>query len=151
MPEYIETTIDKFIFRIATDRFYSIDGIWAQETREGNRVRIGLSDYSQQRIGDVAYIHLKSPGARLAVENAFAEIESIKANSDLFSPVNGVISDINKSLDSSPEIINQDPYGKGWLAEIEADDWQADQAQLLQPRAYLSVMREQAEKELNDS
>ncbi len=102
-------------------------------------------------MGDVTYVHLKSPGAGLAVGNAFAEIETIKANSDLFSPVNGVISGINKSLDSVPEIINQDPYDKGWLVDIETDDWQADQARLLKPREYLSVIREQAEKELNDS
>ena len=112
---------------------------------------MGLSDYSQQRMGDVAFVHLKSPGTRLAVGNTFAEIETIKSNSDLFSPVNGVISEINKSLDSIPEIVNQDPYGKGWLAEIAADDWKADQARLLKPAEYLSVIREQAEKELNDS
>jgi glycine cleavage system H protein len=150
MPEYIETTVDKFIFRVATDRFYSTDGIWAQEVPDGERIRVGLSDYSQQRMGDVAYVHLKSPGAKLAIGNTFAEVETIKANADLYSPVKGVISDINKSLNSIPEIINQDPYDKGWLAEIVADDWRADQARLLKPPEYLSVIREQAEKELND-
>jgi glycine cleavage system H protein len=151
MPEYLEITVDKFIFRIATDRSYSIDGIWAQEVLDGARVRVGLSDYSQQRMGDVTYVHLKSHGTKLAVGNTFAEIETIKANSDLLSPVNGVIFDINKSLDSISEIINQDPYDKGWLAEINVDDWQTDQARLLKPQEYLSIIREQAEKELSDS
>ena len=151
MPEYLETTVDKFIFRVAADRFYSIDGIWAVEVVDGARVRVGLSDYSQQRMGDAAFVHVKPPGTRLAVGNTFAEMESIKANSDLFSPVKGIISDINKSLDSTPEIVNQDPYDKGWLAEIAADDWKADRARLLKPAEYLSVIREQAEKELSDS
>jgi glycine cleavage system H protein len=150
MPEYLEITVDKFIFRVATDRFYSIDGIWAQEVLDGSRVRVGLSDYSQQRMGDVAYVHLKSPGAKLAAGNTFAEIETIKTNSDLLLPVNGVISDINKSLDSIPELINQDPYDKGWLVEIEADDWPADQVKLLKPQEYLSMMQAQAEEELNN-
>jgi glycine cleavage system H protein len=151
MLEFIETTVDKFIFRVATDRFYSTDGIWAQEVVAGERVRVGLSDYSQQRMGDAAFVHVKLPGTRLAPGKTFAEIESIKSNADLFSPVKGVISDINKSLVSTPEIVNQDPYDKGWLAEIAADDWKADQARLLKPVEYLSVIREQAEKELNDS
>ena len=111
-----------------------------------------MSDYSRRRwCGDLAFVHLKSPGTRLAVGNTFAEIETIKSNSDLFSPVNGVISEINESLNSTPENVNQDPYGKGWLAEIEADDWKVDQVRLLKPAEYLSVIREQAEKELSDS
>ncbi len=114
-------------------------------------MRLGLSDYTQQRMGDAAFVHLKAPGTRVAVGNVFAEIETIKADSDLFSPVNGVISDINNSLASIPEMINQDPYDKGWLAEIDADDWQADQARLLKPQEYLLLMREQAEREMNDT
>ena len=64
MPEYLETTVDKFIFRVATDRLYSRDGVWVLEPAEGGRVRLGLTDYLQQRNGDVAFVHLKPVGTR---------------------------------------------------------------------------------------
>jgi len=150
MPEYLETTVDKFIFRVATDRLYTTDGVWAQQTGEGGRVRAGLSDYLQQRAGDVAFVHAKPLGTKLVPGDTFAEMETIKANLDLYSPIQGTLIEINKSLDLMPEIINQDPYGKGWVAVIEADDWQADRAKLLTPQEYLSAMRAQAEEELNN-
>ena len=66
MPQYLETTVDKFVFRVAADRLYSADGIWALESAEEGRVRLGLTDYRQQQSGDVAFVHLKPAGTRLA-------------------------------------------------------------------------------------
>jgi glycine cleavage system H protein len=149
MPEHLEITVDKFIFRVAADRLYTEDGIWAQGADAGKLVRVGLSDYFQQRIGDVAFVRLKQLGTKLAVGDPLAELETIKANADLYSPVGGVMSEYNQSLDLYPENINQDPYGKGWVAVIEAHDWPAAQIKLLKPQEYLSVMRAQAEEELN--
>jgi glycine cleavage system H protein len=151
MPEYIETTVDKFIFRVAVDRLYSADGIWVQQSGQNNRVRLGLSDYFQQRAGDAAFVHVKPAGKKIEVGDAFAELETIKANSDLYSPLRGVISNVNQTVEKTPEIINQDPYGKGWIAEIDADDWRADRIKLLAPQEYLSAMQVQAEQELSDS
>ena len=150
MPEYLETTVDKFIFRVATDRLYSPDGVWAfwVESQGNGRVRIGLTDYLQQLNGDVAFVHVKPVGTKLAAGDEFAELETIKANVSLFSPVSGTVVEVNPDLDLSPEVINQEPYGKGWLAVIEATDWEADRAKLLDPQAYLSAMRSQAEEEL---
>ncbi len=147
MQEYLETTVDKFVFRVATDRLYSPDGVWAQS--EGNRVRVGLTDYLQQRGGDVAFVHVKPVGTKLAGGDEFAELETIKANQSLFSPVSGTVVEVNSNLSLTPEIINEDPYGKGWLAVIEAADWESERAKLLDPHAYLSAMRSQAEQELN--
>jgi glycine cleavage system H protein len=146
MPEYIEVTVDKFIFRVATDRLYSPDGVWVQV--DGNRVRVGLTDYLQQQNGDAAFIHVKPAGTVLTVGNELAELETIKANVSLYSPVSGTVVEVNPNLDLSPENINQEPYGKGWLAVIEAADWKIDQTKLLDPQAYLSMMRSQAEEEL---
>ncbi len=145
MPEYLETTVDKFIFRVATDRLYSRDGVWA--LAEGSRVLIGISDYLQQLNGDVAFVHLKPAGTKLAAGDEFAELETIKATVSFFAPVRGTIVEVNADLDLSPEEINQEPYGKGWLAVIEATDWPSDRAKLLDPQAYLSAMRSQAEEE----
>jgi glycine cleavage system H protein len=147
VTEYLETTIDKFVFRVATDRLYSRAGLWAR--REGGGVRVGLSDYVQQRGGDVAFVHVKPAGSQLANGDEFAELETVKANQSLFAPLGGTISEVNENLGLTPEVINADPYGKGWLAVIAAADWDADTAKLLDPQAYLSVMRSQAEEELN--
>jgi glycine cleavage system H protein len=146
MPEYIEANVDKFIFRVATDRLYDPDGLWV--IAEGNRVRIGLTDYLQQLNGDAAFVHIKPVGTKLAAGDEFAELETIKANVSIYSPVSGTVVEVNPDLDLSPEIINQEPYGKGWLAVIDAADWKIDKEKLLDPQAYLSMMRSQAEEEL---
>ena len=146
MQEYLETTVDKFVFRVATDCLYGSDGIWAQ--LEGNRVRVGLTDFLQQRSGDVAFVHVKPVGTKLADGDEFAELETIKVNQSLFVPLSGTVVEVNSALSQNPEIINQEPYGKGWLAVIEAANWEAERAKLLDPHAYLAVMRSQAEQEI---
>ena len=145
MSEYLEATVDKFIFRVAGDRLYSAEGVWA--LAEGSRVRLGLTDYLQQLNGDVAFVHPKPVGTKLAVGDEFAELETIKTTISFFAPVRGTMVEVNTDLDESPEFVNQEPYGKGWLAVIEATDWEADKATLLGPQAYLSAMRTQAEEE----
>ena len=145
MPEYLETTLDKFIFKVAVDRFYNGEGIWALP--EGNLVRIGLSDFLQQRNGDVAFAEVKPVGTELTFGDEVAVIETIKVNITLSSPVSGKIMEVNPDMELAPEAINLDPYEKGWLALIEARDWDADLARLLEPPAYLAKMKVEAEEE----
>jgi glycine cleavage system H protein len=145
MPEFLETTVDKFIFRVATDRYYNGEGIWA--LAEGNRVRIGISDFLQQRSGDVAFAEIKPVGTTLVIGEEVAVIETIKVNVSLTSPVRGRVVEVNPAMERSPEVINQDPYGAGWLAIIEAADWQAERSQLLDAQAYFDLMKGQAEEE----
>ncbi len=145
MPEYLETTVDKFIFKVATDRLYSADGVWA--LAEGDRIRVGVTDFLQQRSGDVAFAEVKPAGTAVAAGGEVAAIETIKANVEVSSPVGGVVAEVNPAMELSPEVINQDPYGEGWLADIGASDWPADRAALLEPQAYFEVMRSQAEEE----
>ena len=150
MAEYLETTVDKFIFRVATDRLYNADGVWVLwvESQGNGYVRVGLTDYVQQHNGDVAFVHIKPVGTKLASGEEFAEIETIKATVSLHAPVAGELVEINSALDLTPEIINQDPYEKGWLAVIRAANWEADRGQLLDPQEYFSRMQSQAEEEL---
>jgi glycine cleavage system H protein len=145
MTEFLETTVDKFNFKVATDRYYSSEGLWAQEL--GNRIRIGLTDFLQQRSGDVAFAEVKPGGTALAVGDEVATIETIKVNISLTSPVNGRIVEVNPAMETAPEAINQDPYGEGWLAVIEPADWKTDRAALLDPQAYFTLMKGQAEEE----
>jgi len=146
MPDYLETTVDKFTFRVATDRLYSREGVWA--LAEGHRVRVGLSDFVQQRSGDVAFAEAKPVGTRLAFGDEVASIETIKVDIALGSLVAGSVVEVNPALSDAPEAINQDPYGAGWLAIIEATNWEADRARLLDPQAYFAVMTAEAEEEV---
>ena len=145
MTEYLETRVDKFTFKVATDRLYGAEGVWAKA--EGNLVRIGLSDFLQQRSGDVAFAEVKPAGSLVSTEDEVAAIETIKVTLSLLSPVSGKIVEVNPGMTSAPESINQDPYGSGWLAVIEAADWEADKAQLLDPQAYFAKMKRDAELE----
>jgi glycine cleavage system H protein len=145
MPDYLEATVDKFIFRVATDRLYSPEGVWAQA--EGDRIRVGMTDFLQQRSGDVAFVEVRSAGRAVATGDEVALIETIKANVEVSSPVSGAIAEVNTALATAPEVINEDPYGQGWLAVIEASDWPTDRDALLDPQAYFELMKGQADEE----
>jgi glycine cleavage system H protein len=145
MPEYLETTVDKFIFKVATDRLYTKAGVWVKE--EGGSVRIGLSDFVQQRSGDVAFAEVQDQGTRLAAGEAAAEIETIKVTESVLAPVSGVIVDVNPQMEDSPEVINQDPYGEGWLFVLEPNDWEAERVNLLDASDYFVHMKAEAEEE----
>ena len=150
MPEFLETTIDKFTFRVATDRLYSNDGLWVSwiPPQGGNRVRVGLTDYLQQQSGDVAFAIVKRPGTKLQVGDDFADLETIKIIIALASPVSGTIVAVNDELELNPELVNQSPYEKGWLAEIDATDWETGRASLLDAKDYFAVMNSQVQEEL---
>jgi glycine cleavage system H protein len=145
MPDYLETTVDKFIFRVATDRLYTAEGAWA--LADGDRVRVGMTDFLQQLNGDVAFAEVKPEGTAVATGDEVATIETIKANVEVPSPVGGTVVEANPALAMSPEAINQDPYGEGWLAVLEASDWPKDRDTLLDPGAYFELMKGQAEEE----
>jgi glycine cleavage system H protein len=145
--EFLELTVDKFTFRFATDRYYHPDGIWALP-EDDNRVRIGLSDFAQQSNGDVAFAEVKPVGTTVAFGEEVASIETIKANVFVPTPVSGTVVEVNQALEVRPELINEDPYGEGWLAVIAASDWEADRARLLDAQAYLERVREIAEEEM---
>jgi glycine cleavage system H protein len=145
MPDFLETTLDKFTFKVATDRFYSSEGVWVKE--EKGRVRVGLSDFVQQRSGDVAFADVKPAGTTLATGEDVANIETIKVNITYTSPVSGKIVEVNPAMSDAPEAINQEPYGAGWLAVMEVADWEEERSKLLDPQAYFEIMKGQAEEE----
>jgi glycine cleavage system H protein len=147
MPEFLVATIDKFTFRVATDRRYTADGVWVQPL-EGNRLRLGVTDYLQQHSGDVAFVSARPRGTRLMVEEEFAALETIKVNLSLPSPVAGTVAEINDALDAAPERINQDPYGEGWVMVIEPANWNTERGQLLDPDGYFAIMQAQVAEEL---
>jgi glycine cleavage system H protein len=106
-----------------------------------------MTDFLQQRSGDVAFAEVRSAGRAVAAGDEVALIETIKANVEVPSPVGGTVVEANPALAMSPEAINQDPYVDGWLAVIEASDWPTNRDALLDPKAYFELMKGQAEEE----
>jgi glycine cleavage system H protein len=146
VPEYLETTVDKFTFKIATDRLYNTEGVWAKP--EGKMVRVGLSDFVQQRSGDVAFAEVKPVGVEVTFGDEVAVIETIKVNISLGSPVTGKVVEVNPVMSATPEAINQDPYENGWLVVVEATEWETDKSRLLNPQAYFEKMKLETEQEV---
>lgn len=120
-------------FEIPDDRRYLDSHEWAHV--DGSTVRVGISDFAQDELGDVVFVELPDVGDTLAQEDAFGVIESIKAVSDLYAPVGGEVTGRNEELFDAPELVNEDPYGDGWMLEIELDD-EGELDALLSAEAY---------------
>ncbi|MGC3955630.1 MAG: glycine cleavage system protein GcvH [Propionicimonas sp.] len=103
------------------DLHYSAKHEWVR-VGSGPTARVGITDYAAEQLGDVVYVSLPQVGEEVALDDACAEVESTKSVSDVFAPVSGVVSAVNELLLESPEIINEDPYGDGWIFEVELAD-----------------------------
>ncbi len=143
MTDFLQTTIGKFIFRVKTGCWYTGSGLWLAQTGDAGPVRIGLTDFMQQSSGDIAFVELPQAGKRVEAGGDLANIETVKVDVGLAAPCGGLIVAANESLIDAPELINQDPYGAGWLVELQPDKWPV--SDLLDPAAYLAVMTAQAE------
>jgi glycine cleavage system H protein len=146
MSEFLETTVDKFIFRVASDRFYNQEGVWVKLEAD-QQVAVGVSDFVQQRSGDVAFADVNPAGTQVELGEEFCNIETIKVDVALTSPVSGEILEVNPELEDAPEVINQDPYSAGWLAKIRIEAWDAVKSSLLTPEEYFEQMKVEAEEE----
>ncbi|MED5583853.1 MAG: glycine cleavage system protein GcvH [Actinomycetota bacterium] len=100
---------------------YSADHEWVR-VGKGRRVRVGITDYAQDALGDVVFIDLPPVGTKVAPGAVFGEVESTKSVSELFAPLSGTVVAINDELEVAPERVNEDPYGDGWICEIELSD-----------------------------
>lgn len=105
---------------IPDDLQYSADHEWVRV--DGNRVRVGITDYAQDALGDVVFVQVPEQGATVAAGAGISEVESTKSVSDIYAPVAGTIVEVNNDLDASPEHVNSDPYGEGWICVIEVED-----------------------------
>jgi glycine cleavage system H protein len=108
------------IMKIPEDIKYHKEHTWVKVS--GKKAIIGITDYAQEQLGDIVYIDLPEIDSEVEANTEMAEIESTKATSSVISPVTGVVIEVNEDLAESPEIINEDPYGKGWIAKVEIED-----------------------------
>lgn len=106
---------------IPEDLQYSADHEWIRST-SGDTVRIGITDFAQGALGDIVYVQLPELGSTFTVGDTIGEVESTKSVSDIMAPVAGTVVTRNESLDAAPEVVNSDPYGDGWMVEIQLDD-----------------------------
>lgn len=119
---------------------YSRDHEWVKV--EGNRVTIGITDYAQSQLGDVVFVEVPEVDTEITVGTGFSVVESVKAVSDIYAPVGGKIIKVNDALTDAPEIMNEDPYGEGWLAVVELND-PADLDHLLSGTEYEKLIMEE--------
>lgn len=122
---------------VPDDLRYTSDHEWAR--LEDGRLRIGITDYAQDALGDIVFVQLPDPGSKVAVGDSFAEVESTKSVSDVYAPVSGTVVEINSELVDSPQRINEDPYGEGWLCLIAPDDAEAASS-LLDAEGYAKLI-----------
>ena len=122
--------------QVPADLIYSSDHEWIR--RDGSTVRMGITDYAQDALGDVVFVQVPSVGATVAKGQSFSEVESTKSVSDIYAPVSGKVTAVNTALGNTPELVNSDPYGEGWICEIEMTD-EAELGDLLDAAGYSAL------------
>lgn len=122
---------------IPEDLRYSAEHEWVR--LEGDTVRVGITDYAQDALGDVVYVDVPEVGTKVAAGDTFGEVESTKSVSDLYAPVSGTVTAVNEDLADAPERLNEEPYGEGWLIVIEASE-PAQVGDLLDAAGYRALI-----------
>ncbi|HUE34460.1 MAG TPA: glycine cleavage system protein GcvH [Mycobacterium sp.] len=129
---------------IPPDLHYTAEHEWVRRSGE-DTARIGITDFAQSALGDVVFVQLPDVGAELTAGESFGEVESTKSVSDLYAPVSGKVSAVNGDLDGSPQLVNSDPYGAGWLLDVQVSDTaelESAIASLLDAEAYRGTLTE---------
>jgi len=123
--------------KVPDDLRYTKDHEWSK--LEGSKVRIGITDFAQGELTDIVYVELPKPGAALAKGKSFGVVESVKSTSELFAPLSGKVVEVNAALAKTPELVNKDPYGEGWMIIVEPADKKEFEG-LLTPEQYREVV-----------
>lgn len=119
---------------------YTKDHEWAKA--EDSLVRLGITDYAQHELGDIVFVDLKSVGSRINKGDSIGTLESVKAVSEVYSPVSGTITELNAELEATPELVNQDCYGRGWMAVIRTDE--VELSGLMDANSYRDYLEQEA-------
>jgi len=123
-------------YQIPDDLLYTKEHEWAMAS--GKAVRVGVTDYAAKTLNDVVFVTGPKIGDKVSQFKTMGTVESIKAVSELYSPVSGEVFNVNKALDNHPELINKSPYGEGWIIEVSASDFPSESRQLLDAKAYVT-------------
>jgi len=143
--KFKEYVYDKFIFKVKDGIYYHKDGCWVEKLN--GKAKIGVTDFFQTLNGDIASVNLFAPGTDVKQGGELGDIETMKVSFSITSPVSGKIIEHNKELEISPELINLDPFGKGWLAVIELSNFEKDKLNLMDSKSYYDFMKIKVEEE----
>lgn len=129
------------------DLKFTEDHEWVRS--EGKRAVIGISDYAQDQLGDIVFVEMPELNAEVSTEDEISEVESTKTTAPVLSPVSGRVVEVNDELKETPEMINEDPYGKGWIAVIEMSD-SSELENLMGPKEYKEFLKTESDEEEED-
>ncbi|MCS7096515.1 MAG: glycine cleavage system protein GcvH [Candidatus Bathyarchaeota archaeon] len=116
-------------YEVPEGLYYSKDYGWVKI--EGDKVRVGITDYAQKQLREIVYAELPSPGSTIRQNETYGTLESVKAVSDLIAPISGTVEEVNEEVQSNPEVLNEDPYGRGWLLVVKPANLNAELAKLM--------------------
>lgn len=140
LDDYFGEFLMKFEdYEIPDDLVYSEEHEWV--ISKGDKLRVGITDYAVKALHDVVFVNLPQVGQEVQQGGNLGSVESIKAVSDVFSPISGKVESVNDKLISSPEIVNQSPYSDGWLADISPSQWPGERAKLLDAQGYADYLK----------
>jgi glycine cleavage system H protein len=131
-------------FEVPENLYYHKEYLWAKI--EGDKVKVGMSDFAQKQLNDIVYVELPSAGDEITQNEPFGTLESVKAVSDLIAPISGTIEKVNEELESKPELLNEDPYGEGWLLIVAPTNLDADLKNILDFDAAVAWHKELAQE-----
>ncbi|MGV9141989.1 MAG: glycine cleavage system protein GcvH, partial [Promethearchaeota archaeon] len=144
--EYFETTVDKYRFRVPKKGYYfNENDCWVKP--EGNTALLGITDYLQTNAGDILFVDLPKVGEEIEQFDDVGSFESTKTVLQLISPASGEIISVNRNLEEHPELLNEDPYQKGWFFEVKLKNFEEDKEFLMDCSSYFDYMKNKAEKE----
>jgi glycine cleavage system H protein len=131
------------VSEIPADLHYTAEHEWVRRTGD-DTVRVGITDFAQSALGDVVFVQLPDVGTEVSAGESFGEVESTKSVSDLYAPVSAKVVAVNSDLDGNPQVVNSDPYGAGWLIDLQVDGeaFEQDFAALLDADAYRATLAE---------
>ena len=123
---------------VPNDLKYTKDHEWVKI--EGDTATVGVTDFAQGELGDIVYVEVETLGEQLQISEVFGTVEAVKTVSDLFMPISGTIIKFNETLEDEPELINDDPYGKGWMIKIKLDTLSTQTSELLDAKSYKELI-----------
>lgn len=126
-------------FQIPQDLYYTKEHEWLRI--ESDKCRIGVTDYAQDSLHEIVYVDLPKVGAKVAQMQSLGTVESVKAVADVYSPISGVVLEVNNALSDAPELVNKTPYGEGWITIMRPDDLKKDLPGLMKAEAYKDLVR----------
>ncbi|HZY93931.1 MAG TPA: glycine cleavage system protein GcvH [Candidatus Bathyarchaeia archaeon] len=131
-------------FQVPKELYYTKEHEWLRV--EGDRCRIGVTDYAQNSLHEIVYVDLPKVGTKVAQMQSLGTVESVKAVADVYSPISGTVSQVNTALSDAPELVNKSPYGEGWITILQPSDLKKELGSLMKPDDYQQLLKQITQK-----